>query len=70
MLSLYHDFSENASKKITHVYSTSFTLGIKLLDKKLHNHIYNIYGLVRLADEIVDTFHDHDKKQLIDEFEE
>jgi phytoene synthase len=70
MLSLYHDFSENASKKITHVYSTSFTLGIKLLDKKFHNHIYNIYGLVRLADEIVDTFHDHDKKQLIDEFEE
>jgi phytoene/squalene synthetase len=69
MLNLYNDFSENASKKITHVYSTSFTLGIKMLDKKFHNHIYNIYGLVRLADEIVDTFHDHDKKELIEEFE-
>jgi phytoene/squalene synthetase len=69
MLSLYHDFSENASKKITHVYSTSFTLGIKMLDKNFHNHIYNIYGLVRLADEIVDTFHEHDKKQLLEEFE-
>lgn len=69
MLSLYHDFSENSSKKITHLYSTSFTLGIRMLDKKFHNHIYNIYGLVRLADEIVDTFHDHDKKQLIEEFE-
>lgn len=69
MISLYHEFAENTSKKITHVYSTSFTLGIKMLDKKFHSHIYNIYGLVRLADEIVDSFHEHDKKELLKEFE-
>lgn len=69
MISLYNNFAENSSKKITHVYSTSFTLGIKMLDSKFHNHIYNIYGLVRLADEIVDSFHDHDKKELLEEFE-
>lgn len=69
MLNLYDQFSENSSSKITHIYSTSFTLGIKMLDKKFHNHIYNIYGLVRLADEIVDTFHEHDKKELLEDFE-
>ena len=69
MINLYNQFAENSSNKITHIYSTSFTLGIKMLDKKFHNHIYNIYGLVRLADEIVDTFHDHDKKELLEDFE-
>jgi phytoene synthase len=69
MLSLYNQFAENSSKKITHLYSTSFTLGIKMLDAKFHPAIYNIYGLVRLADEIVDTFHEHDKKLLLDDFE-
>lgn len=68
MMSLYNDFSANTSKTITKMYSTSFTLGIKMLDKKFHDPIYSIYGLVRLADEIVDTFHDHDKKTLLDRF--
>lgn len=67
-MSLYNDFSANTSKTITKMYSTSFTLGIKMLDKKFHDPIYSIYGLVRLADEIVDTFHDHDKKTLLDRF--
>jgi phytoene/squalene synthetase len=40
-----------------------------MLDKKFHKHIYNIYGLVRLADEIVDSFHQHDKKELLEDFE-
>lgn len=69
MINLYHEFAEQSSKQITHLYSTSFTLGIKMLDSKFHKHIYNIYGLVRLADEIVDTFHEHDKKELINAFE-
>ena len=69
MISLYNKFAENSSKNITHLYSTSFTLGIKMLDKEFHKHIYNIYGLVRLADEIVDTFHEQDKNSLLDEFE-
>jgi 15-cis-phytoene synthase len=68
MIALYNDFSSRSSKTITHMYSTSFTLGIKMLDKKLHNPIYSIYGLVRLADEIVDTFHEFDKKILLDRF--
>lgn len=70
MIELYNKFSQSASKDITHIYSTSFTLGIKMLSKNLHNHIYNIYGLVRLADEIVDTFHNQNKKELITKFEE
>lgn len=57
------------SKLITERYSTSFTLGIKTLDKKYHMPIYAIYGFVRYADEIVDTFHGHDKKALLRRFE-
>lgn len=53
---------------ITEHYSTSFTLGIKTLDRKFHLPIYAIYGFVRYADEIVDTFHDFDKKELLDKF--
>ncbi|MEK6478910.1 phytoene/squalene synthase family protein [Catalinimonas sp. 4WD22] len=56
------------SKLITEHYSTSFTLGIKTLHKRFHYPIYAIYGFVRYADEIVDTFHDHDKKTLLDRF--
>ena len=51
-------------------YSTSFASAIKLLHKDLRGPIYNIYGLVRFADEIVDTFHEHDKEQLLKEFKE
>lgn len=56
------------SKIITEHYSTSFTLGIKTLHKRFHYPIYAIYGFVRYADEIVDTFHEHDKKTLLDRF--
>jgi phytoene/squalene synthetase len=54
---------------VTNVYSTSFSLGIYCLDKKFHEGIYAIYGFVRLADEIVDTFHEFPKENLLDEFE-
>lgn len=53
---------------VTENYTTSFAIGIKALDKKYHDAIYAIYGFVRFADEIVDTFHDWDKKQLLDKF--
>lgn len=67
-LKLYSTTTFECSKLITEHYSTSFTLGIKTLDKSLHYPIYAIYGFVRYADEIVDTFHDYDKKQLLDQF--
>jgi len=60
--------SAACSKLITQEYSTSFSLGIKTLDKKFHEPIYGIYGMVRYADEIVDTFHDFDKKYLLEKF--
>ncbi|MFP4090321.1 MAG: phytoene/squalene synthase family protein [Cyclobacteriaceae bacterium] len=56
------------SKVITQHYSTSFTLGIKTLHKRFHFPIYAIYGFVRYADEIVDTFHEHDKASLLSRF--
>jgi phytoene/squalene synthetase len=68
MKSLFDDLSALCSKRTTQQYSTSFSLGIKLLDKSLHRPIYGIYGLVRFADEIVDSFHDFNKEELIAEF--
>ena len=53
---------------ITHRYSTSFTHGIKTLHKRFHKPIYAVYGFVRMADEIVDTFHGFDKKALLEKF--
>ena len=67
-MELFDRTSLNCSKLITAHYSTSFTLGIKALDKKFRMPVYAIYGFVRYADEIVDTFHDHDKKKLLDDF--
>ncbi len=67
---LYDNTALECSKLITQRYSTSFSLGIKTLDKKFHDAIYAIYGFVRYADEIVDTFHDHDKLKLLKEFKE
>jgi len=64
----FDQLSAECSKLTTRRYSTSFSLGIQFLDKQLHNPIYAIYGFVRLADEIVDSFHDFDKKLLLDEF--
>ena len=65
---LFDTTALECSKIITQRYSTSFTLGIKTLSKKLHLPIYGIYGFVRYADEIVDTFHDKDKKSLLENF--
>ncbi len=69
-IALYNATALKCSKLITKHYSTSFTLGIQTLAKKLHYPIYAIYGYVRYADEIVDTFHDHDKASLLKRFEE
>ncbi|MBU2465399.1 MAG: squalene/phytoene synthase family protein [Bacteroidetes bacterium] len=68
MKTLYDHVSAKASKITTRSYSTSFSLGIRLFHHKYHDPIYAIYGFVRLADEIVDTFHEFDKKQLLQEF--
>ncbi|MCH7412984.1 phytoene/squalene synthase family protein [Belliella sp. R4-6] len=65
---LFDQTTFECSKLITQRYSTSFTLGIKTLDRKFHMPIYAIYGFVRYADEIVDTFHDYDKKALLELF--
>jgi len=70
MIELYHKISVDASKNVTKLYSTSFSMGIKLLDKNIHDAIFSIYGFVRLADEIVDTFHDYPKSEMLQEFKE
>ena len=70
MLELFNQTSFHCSRIITEQYSTSFTLGIRTLDRKYHMPIYGIYGFVRCADEIVDTFHDFDKKALLNKFRE
>lgn len=67
---IFNQTTFECSKLITQKYSTSFTLGIKTLDKKFHYPIYAIYGFVRYADEIVDTFHDKDKAALLKDFKE
>ena len=69
MKSLFDDVSYNCSKIVTRSYSTSFALATKMLAPSIRSDIYNIYGFVRFADEIVDTFHDYDKQQLFDDFE-
>ena len=70
MIELYHKISVDASKNVTQLYSTSFSMGIKLLDMNIHDAIFSIYGFVRLADEIVDTFHDYPKSEMLQEFKE
>ena len=70
MKALFDKVSQRTSKMVTTSYSTSFSLGIFFLDRTLHQHIYAIYGFVRFADEVVDTFHEHDKKWLLDNFRE
>ncbi|MBC5994600.1 phytoene/squalene synthase family protein [Pontibacter cellulosilyticus] len=67
-MELFRETCLQCSKIVTEAYSTSFTLGIKTLDKKFHLPIYAIYGFVRCADEIVDTFHDYDKRKLLNDF--
>jgi phytoene/squalene synthetase len=68
MMQLFHDVSSECSKLTTQKYSTSFCSAIKLLHKDLQTHVYNIYGFVRFTDEIVDTFHEHNKEELLLEF--
>ena len=64
----FHTVSHECSKVVTVRYSTSFSSAIKLLHKDLRTPIFNIYGFVRFADEIVDTFHDHNKHRLLEQF--
>lgn len=69
MLNLFNDISFKTSYLITRSYSTSFSSAVKLLDREVQDAIYSIYGFVRIADEIVDTFHSFDKEKLLEEFE-
>ncbi len=68
MKQLYDDTCMECSKLITQRYSTSFSMGIRVFDKKFRAPIYAIYGFVRFADEIVDTFHDKPKAELLEKF--
>ncbi|RZK78535.1 MAG: phytoene/squalene synthase family protein [Pedobacter sp.] len=68
MKEMFDKLSADCSKIITKRYSTSFSLGIMFLNKKIRGPIYAIYGFVRLADEIVDSFHDYDKEYLLKKF--
>jgi phytoene/squalene synthetase len=65
---LFDDLSLNVSRLTTRAYSTSFSLGIYFLNSRLRDAIYSIYGFVRLADEIVDSFHSYDKSHLLKKF--
>ena len=68
MKEIYDNLSHQFAKKTTKRYSTSFSLGIRLLAKELRQPIYDVYGFVRLADEIVDSFHGYDKEKLLNDF--
>jgi phytoene synthase len=67
-LALYDEVCMQASRSTTKAYSTSFSIGIRSLDRRFHDPIHAIYGFVRFADEIVDTFHGTDKASLLDRF--
>ena len=69
MKELFDEVSFDTSKLVTKKYSTSFSLAVKMLSTTIRSAIYNIYGFVRFADEIVDTFHDYKKEELLDDFE-
>ncbi len=70
MKKLFDEVSNTVSKLTTRAYSTSFSLGIYCLNKQIHQPIYSIYGFVRFADEIVDSFHEYDKVVLLNEFKQ
>lgn len=67
-LALYQNSCVECSELITKKYSTSFSLGIRVFNKEFRNPIYSIYGFVRFADEIVDTFHEYNKHELLNDF--
>lgn len=69
MKALFDKVSNDCSKNVTKTYSTSFSTAVKMLAPSIRQDIYNIYGFVRLADEIVDSFHDYDKEVLFDMLE-
>jgi len=69
MKKLFDDVSEICSKVVTESYSTSFSLATKMLSTSIRQDIYNIYGFVRFADEIVDSFHNYNKEELLNNFE-
>ena len=69
MKNLFDSVSQDCSRIVTQRYSTSFSMATKLLGNSIRPHIYNIYGFVRFADEIVDTFHNYPKELLLDNFE-
>ena len=68
MKKLFDQISEECSKNVTNSYSTSFSLATMMLSNSIRQDIYNIYGFVRFADEIVDTFHNYNKKELFRRF--
>ncbi|MBO2545939.1 phytoene/squalene synthase family protein [Salegentibacter sp. BDJ18] len=69
MKAIFDNVSRACSKTVTHQYSTSFSTATRMLAPSIRQDIYNIYGFVRFADEIVDTFHDYDKEKLFNDFE-
>jgi phytoene/squalene synthetase len=69
MKELFDIVSRQCSESVTNAYSTSFSLATKMLSPAIRQDIYNIYGFVRFADEIVDTFHEYDKSVLFNRFE-
>ncbi|EDM43369.1 phytoene synthase [unidentified eubacterium SCB49] len=69
MKEIFDNISQTCSKSVTNAYSTSFSLATKMLAPTIRQDIYNIYGFVRFADEIVDSFHDYDKATLFANFE-
>jgi len=68
MKELFDMISKKSSKLTTVTYSTSFSMGIRVFSKRFHDPIYAIYGFVRFADEIVDSFHGYDKQKLLENF--
>ncbi|MFL2619767.1 MAG: phytoene/squalene synthase family protein [Flavobacteriaceae bacterium] len=68
MKEIFDEVSYSCSEKVTKTYSTSFSLATKLLSENIRKDIYNIYGFVRLADEIVDSFHNYNKEVLFNDF--
>ena len=70
MKALFDKVSNDCSVKVTKAYSTSFSSAVKMLAPSIRQDIYNIYGFVRFADEIVDSFHDYDKEFLFSKFEQ
>jgi len=70
MKELFDSVSYECSKIVTNSYSTSFSLATRMLSSSIRTHIYNIYGFVRFADEIVDSFHSYNKMELFNRFEE